>query len=55
MFKNDTCSGGEPLCVSCRHCSHFWISEGKTYSLCNRTGKAYVNVGVCKDYENSNK
>ena len=58
MFeKENTCETGQPLCVSCRFCNKFAILHQKDHfiSECMHDKKVYVNVGVCKDYQESRK
>lgn len=56
MFpKDNSNSGGEPLCKSCRWGEPVYIgvhrTEAKLTYICIREQKEYKNVGVCKDYE----
>lgn len=57
MFdKNDTNFSGEVLCITCKHCLHYYGSYiDSVYSCCALDHQNYHNVGVCKDYEDIHK
>ena len=48
MFKSkdQTCSGGESLCTTCR-----FRNKNTVNCYCDHDKEFYKNVGVCKDYE----
>ena len=46
-YKNDTNTGGEPLCASC------YFAEGlcRGEFLCAKDGEFHFGVGVCNKYK----
>lgn len=47
-YKDDTSTGGEPLCVSCFHAEG--ICQGEFY--CALDQEFHFGVGVCNKYKN---
>ena len=52
MFSKDNSNtGGEPLCRSCKWCTNY-MQKGLTHmGVCLLDEHTHADVGICRDYE----